>query len=168
MQSTLSGGTDIVASFLSINQSRSCADTCPSVAEQNIEKCRANWNKIGWGCAALSGQGSGYSSGSGGIGAASCSLFPCVRTYTAKVEGGRFKETLLSVAKKWDYAPNSIDMTAMVNVRCLNANDRKSLIDTGYEIEGKSWVPYNITVDGVSGNYSTGSDVESTNGTVSR
>ena len=168
MQSTLSGNTDIVAGFLSINQSRSCADTCPSVDDRNIEKCRANWNKIGWGCAALSGQGSSYSSGSDGVGAASCSLFPCVRTYTAKVEGGRFNETLLSVAKNWLYAPNSIDMAATVNVKCLNANDRKSLIDAGYEIEGKSWVPYNITVDGVSGNYSTGSDIESTNGTVSR
>ncbi len=168
MQSTLSGGTDIVAGFLSINQSRSYADTCPSFGEQNIEKCRANWNKISWGCAGLSGQGSRHSSESNGIGAASCSLFPCVRTYSAKVEGGRFKETLLSVAKDWNYAPQSGDMVAMVNVKCLNANDRESLIGAGYELEGKSWVPYNITVDGVSGNYSAGSDIESTNGTVSR
>lgn len=168
MQSTLSGYTDIVAGLLSINQSRLCADTCPSVVEQNIEKCKANWNDIGWGCAALSGQGSGYSRSSDGIGAASCSLFPCVRTYTAEVKDGHFKETLLAVAKEWNYAPSSIDMAAMVNVKCLNAQDQKSLIDAGYETEGKSWVPYNITVDGVSGNYSTGSDVESTNGTVSR
>jgi Protein of unknown function (DUF3176) len=168
MKSTMSGNTDIVAGYLSINQSSVCADTCPSIAEENTEQCNANWNDIVWGCAALTGQGSGSLNSSQGVGAASCSLFPCVRTYTAEVRDGEFKETLRSVAKEWNYVRNSIDLSAMVNVKCLNAQDRRSLIDAGYEIEGKSWVPYNITVDGVSGNYSTGSDVESSNGTVSR
>lgn len=168
MKSTMSGNTDIVAGYLSINQSRVCADTCPSTTKQNIDQCNAKRKDIGWGCAALTGQGSGSSNSSSSIGAASCSLFPCVRTYSAEVRDGAFKETLRSVAKEWNYARDSIDLSAMVNVKCLNAQDRKSLVDAGYEVEGKSWIPYNITVDGVTGKYSTGSDVESSNGTVSR
>jgi hypothetical protein len=84
------------------------------------------------------------------------------------VREGHFKETLLSVAEEWNYVPSSIDLYATVNVKFLTAQDQKSLIDAGYEIEGKSWAPYNNTVDGVSGKYTTGSDVESINGTVSR
>jgi hypothetical protein len=168
MDSTFAGNTYIVAGSLPINQSRVCADTCPSVAEQKIDQCNADLDGTGWGCAILAGQGSGSSKSTTGIGAASCSLFPCVRTYNAEVRDGEFKETLRSVAREWDYAPGTSDLSAMVNVNCFNAEDRRSLVDAGYEIEGKSWIPCNISVDGASGKYSTGSDVVSSNGTVSR
>jgi Protein of unknown function (DUF3176) len=168
LRSIQPGTTDIVAGYLSINQSKVCADICPSIAKQNIDQCKAKWKDIGWGCVALTGQAGSSSNSSSGIGAASCSLFPCVRTYTAEVKDGEFKESLRSMAEEWGLPPIRIDLVAMVNVKCLNVQDRKSLDHAGYEIEGKSWIPYNITVNSVSGKFSTGSDVESNNGTVSR
>ena len=86
------------------------------------------------------------------MGAASCSLFPCVRTYNGVVDRGRWTENLVSVATEWGSQSLS---PSMVEVECLNGEDRKSLTDAGYHFEGKSWVPYNLSFEAGSGNYTT-------------
>ena len=142
IQTNTQGYTKIIAPQLSINQSRSCPDDFSSLEEQLDEDGRTKNNHVKWGCFALRG---GYRS-SGidlGIGAASCTLRPCVRTYTASVNNGLIDETLLSVAKLWSDEFSSTYMSGMVNIKCLNTHDRKSLVDEGYKIEGNLWVPYN-------------------------
>ena len=139
--SDFKGYTDLVAIHLSANQNSSCADKYASFEEQ-IGKGRKTKNKhIKWGCFGVT---EDIDSGSitDGMGAAVCTLYPCIKTYTAKIQNGLFSETLLSVAKSWGDKLNPTGLLAMVNVNCLNANDRKSLIDKGYEIEGKMWLPY--------------------------
>lgn len=138
------GRTDIVMGRATSNISSSCADTCPSLDNQNYEKCDANWKDVQWGCAGLP--------GSTGIGAAQCSLFPCVRTYKAEVDGGRWSERLISVATEWGFAAI---YGSMVDVECLNAQDQQSLTDAGYDFKDMAWMPYNISIDPSSGNFSS-------------
>jgi hypothetical protein len=147
MESSLSGETNIIAGYMKSNQSKSCAETCPSLEEKNHDKCEKNWKDIKWGCASLPDL-------SRGIGAASCSLFPCVRTYSARVDQGRWQETLLSTSKEWDQTPGLDHIT--VNVDCLDSNDQALLRDAGYNYEGKSWIPYDPSIDQTFGNSSAG------------
>jgi Protein of unknown function (DUF3176) len=46
MKANKPGTTVIVAGYLSINQSRVCAETCPSIAKQNIVQCKAKWKEL--------------------------------------------------------------------------------------------------------------------------
>ena len=108
-----------------------------NVLSQSIA-CPESQDQPRWGCTASSGSDNL-------IGAATCILMPCIRTYTAEVRNGNFTETLRSVAIARSVETNmdvEHDMMAMVNVKCLNTSDRKALIETGHEIEGKSWAPY--------------------------
>jgi Protein of unknown function (DUF3176) len=157
------GRTDIVVGFMTSNMSESCEDTCPSLEDENYDKCNANWQDVQWGCAAYPG------SRSSGIGAARCSLFPCVRTYNAIVAGGRWLESLLSVATEWNLATNAGGIySSMLDIECLNAQDKQSLTDAGYNFEGRSWIPYNLSVD-YTGNFSSGTNLNTnvTEGAVS-
>ena len=160
LMKSIAGQTDVIVGNMISNQSGSCTDTCPSLEEQNYDKCNENWNDVKWGCTRLSETGST-------IGAASCSLFPCIRTYTAAVDGGQWKERLVSVAKEWGRATTLL--ASMVDVECLNELDRNSLADAGYDFEGKFWIPYNLSIDHSSGNYSTGNSLNTnvTTGAVS-
>jgi hypothetical protein len=71
------------------------------------------------------------------------------------------------VAKEWNYTRYATYMSTMVNVKCLNAQDRKSLDDASYEIEGKSRMPYDMAVDVLSDYYRLRGNVESNDGMVS-
>jgi len=72
------------------------------------------------------------------------------------VDGGRWSESLVSVATKWNMATNIGQVySGMVNVACLNAQDRQSPTDAIYDFEGKAWIPYNSSIDST-GNFSIG------------
>ncbi|KAI0457327.1 hypothetical protein F5B21DRAFT_521189 [Xylaria acuta] len=65
-------------------------------------------------------------------GAATCSLQPCVRSYTANVDGGRLTETL--------------NFLGVVDTKCVNDVERKELIAAGYPVDSNTrWLPYNLT-----------------------
>lgn len=67
-----------------------------------------------------------------GVGAASCSLQPCVKTYKGVVTGGSLTEHLVST---WTDLGGGQTAINAVNVGCLNAMDRRSMAEAGYVIE---------------------------------
>lgn len=72
------GKTDILIGRLPTNTSAPCTGSCPSLVDQNVENCNASRNHLRWGCDSPAEPGIG-------LAAARCSLFPCVKTYTAVV-----------------------------------------------------------------------------------
>ena len=139
MRTTYEGSTDMVAKRLPTNHTRTCSAECSTVEDILNRYCKTKHGEIGWGCFGHGVEKTDYGYFDGGMGAASCSLFPCIRTYTAEVKNGLLRETILSAT--------NFEGRAMVNIECLNAHDRKLLINDGYDIRGKSWLPYNKTVD---------------------
>lgn len=115
-----------------------------------------------------------------GFGAASCSLSPCVHSYTSAIEAGELKETRVSssgsTSSSWgSFVPPpsgptgpggvivEIPATAIyqpylgiVDTLCLSAYERQSLIDTGYQLDARArWLAYNLTFDPQSENISS-------------
>lgn len=96
-----------------------------------------------------------------GYGAATCRIGPCVKTYNASVETGRYQETLIAETKPfedWGYDrpdfsdhPDSITAAfplATVNTTCINAAEAAQLSDRGYEIDGAAnWLAFNLTYE---------------------
>ncbi|KAI0203466.1 hypothetical protein F4808DRAFT_449075 [Astrocystis sublimbata] len=92
-------------------------------------------------------------------GAATCSLQPCVRSYTADVESGRLREKLVDQSKAnstWGYgeSPSSEGIIvlqnylAVVDTKCINDAERKELLGAGYAVDTNTrWLPYNVTFD---------------------
>ena len=85
-----------------------------------------------------------------GYGAARCTLEPCIRTYTSRVSAGNLQEDLLSTSS--DLAESNIDsvdldtLLAAVDIGCISAHERQSLIGLGYSISNNTrWLPYNQT-----------------------
>ncbi|KAI1110400.1 hypothetical protein F5Y14DRAFT_443999 [Nemania sp. NC0429] len=96
-------------------------------------------------------------------GAATCSLQPCVRSYTASVDGGRLAETIVDKSDanlKWGYGeatstgPSSGGLVllqnflGLVDTRCINEAERQALTAAGYSIDSNDnprWLPYNLT-----------------------
>ena len=97
-----------------------------------------------------------------GYGAATCQVYPCVRSYNVSVENGAVKETVVSTAgslSSYDEGnltssrvfgrgggPNSYDSAfySTVNKTCLHEDDRVSLRKAGYPVDDTSsvWMPY--------------------------
>lgn len=93
-----------------------------------------------------------------GYGAASCSLAPCVRTYTSTVEDGQLYETSTSTSNNtlssWGYmitAPGDsfwAPYASMVDTTCLSDYERLSLVKDGYYLDPSTrWLAYNLTFD---------------------
>ena len=97
-----------------------------------------------------------------GYGAASCSLAPCVRTYTSTIEAGQLYETRISTCNhtisSWGYeVPPSPEppgpplwprYSSMVDTTCLSDYERLSLVNAGYHLDSNSrWLAYNLTFD---------------------
>lgn len=93
-----------------------------------------------------------------GYGAASCSLDPCVRSYTSTVETGQLYETSTSnsnnTTSKWGYttpAPRYLRLplySSMVDTTCLSDHERLGLIAAGYHLDPSTrWLAYNLTFD---------------------
>jgi hypothetical protein len=137
------GSTDIVVRRLSPNVSKSCGHTCSTLDEQKSVKCNANQEEIQRGCMSFPGA-------SGGVGAARCRSVSCVRTYNAVVSVGRLTESLISAATEWgqtDHTALSPYNLSMVDVECLSQQQQRSLSDAGYHLEGKSCIPYNLSIN---------------------
>ena len=76
-----------------------------------------------------------------GHGAATCRLYPCIRTYRAEEINGRFAETCVSTSEEWDFAGFRSYSTA--DVTCLSSAEVKSLTDYGFSInETTRWLRY--------------------------
>ncbi|KAJ2981404.1 hypothetical protein NUW58_g6695 [Xylaria curta] len=90
-------------------------------------------------------------------GAAKCSLQPCVRSYTANVDGGRLTETLIGQSDTnmtWGYGESAAteglvrlqNFLGVVDTQCINDAERQGLVAAGYKIDDKvRWLPYNLT-----------------------
>jgi hypothetical protein len=125
--------TDIIALFL-VPESASCAGNFGT-----IEEDRRN---LTWGCGDLGlSLPSDNKNPNPAVGAARCSLSPCVRTYTASIINGTFNEHLIS-----DSGDTSFGTSASVfDVKCLSREEYDALTNKGYDLNGKSWVPNNTT-----------------------
>ncbi|KAK8123020.1 hypothetical protein PG984_011690 [Apiospora sp. TS-2023a] len=94
-----------------------------------------------------------------GYGAATCSLYPCVRVYEAAVENGQLKERLvahsndqqlgtalgpLQVADATFARGNGDSMITTLDAECLSSEESDTVRDQGYNMGATvRWVPYN-------------------------
>ncbi|KAI0549622.1 hypothetical protein F4679DRAFT_545934 [Xylaria curta] len=90
-------------------------------------------------------------------GAATCSLQPCVRSYTANVDGGRLTETLIAQSEAnmtWGYGESAStgglvflqNFLGLVDTKCINDVERQGLVAAGYKVDNNArWLPYNMT-----------------------
>ncbi|MCJ1461150.1 hypothetical protein MMC28_011532 [Mycoblastus sanguinarius] len=88
-----------------------------------------------------------------GYGAASCSLIPCVSTYTSAITAGEFQETSLPEDNSISWGSGlggevegTPPLLGMVDITCLSAQERQGLSEAGYQVNSSTrWLPYNIT-----------------------
>ena len=79
---------------------------------------------------------------SGGIGAATCSLSPCIRSYQAKVNNGKLEETFVGSTQEFGEAMEAMS-SETIDIGCLSPAERRSLINIGYQInETTQWLAY--------------------------
>lgn len=77
-----------------------------------------------------------------GYGAASCSLYPCVRSYVAAVVESKLQETLLATSAEFG-TDNYDSVRTSVEVACLTQKMRQNLISLEYNItEATKWIDY--------------------------
>ncbi|KAE9370138.1 hypothetical protein N431DRAFT_442007 [Stipitochalara longipes BDJ] len=98
--------------------------------------------------------------GCNGIGAASCSMFPCVRTYSASIENGNLTEQVVS---NWSDLGQSTTTYNAANVACMSAEDRRNATEAGYIIEPDTeWLAYKTSI----GAYGEGWTGEASNSVI--
>ena len=77
----------------------------------------------------------------------SCSILPCIKSYTAEVERFTLKETLISehmVPYAWDSPAQEYQVA---DLRCVNESSKQILGDMGYDLQNTTqWLPYEVTV----------------------
>lgn len=75
-------------------------------------------------------------------GAASCTLYPCIRSYSATVNESKLQETIISTSAEFAYDTKNMASNT-VNVACLSPETRQGLINTGYNITSATeWIGY--------------------------
>lgn len=80
-----------------------------------------------------------------GYGAAQCTFYPCARRYSARVSFGLFSESAVSSPAEMMYSSGS-RWRSLIDVRCLNPQEKESLQRGGYKIEiGQDWLNYNLS-----------------------
>lgn len=82
-----------------------------------------------------------------GYGAATCEVWPCVRSYNASMASGKFEETLISTLSNWSYYEGGgIYYLATVDTECLSQSGVQNLKIAEYQINpGERWLPYNFS-----------------------
>lgn len=83
-----------------------------------------------------------------GYGAATCEISSCVISYDGEVKIGSLNETIVNTSSVWS-TPNDIwpQISASVDVSCLNANELESLKKSGADIgPNTDWLAYNISI----------------------
>lgn len=116
-----------------------------------------NWDNSLTGCSDAKTNNTWYCRGSG---AANCILQPCVRTYTASVDGGQVTEIMTEhsdPALTWGYGAVAHDFNGIVGEKdiwglldkyCVSNQERAQLITEGYDMDGEGrWLAYNVTLD---------------------
>ena len=86
-----------------------------------------------------------------GFGAASCSMYPCIRTYKAEVVKGLVQESIVDEYDVFGSGtwPTLDPVYAAIEVACLSNDDRSLLRRAGYSFEDQAtWIPYNMTNGG--------------------
>ena len=80
--------------------------------------------------------------GCNGVGAATCALFPCIKTYTGSIENGYLTETLKSNWTQFDQGLYALD------VDCLDPASRQAVIAQHHPIGSTTkWIAYNTSLD---------------------
>ena len=90
-----------------------------------------------------------------GYGAASCSLYPCVRDYAGAILQGDFEESLVSKSDEtvWQISGYQADdgvhsILATIHTRCITKEEKDLLVAIGYSVDDRArWLPFNITSD---------------------
>lgn len=80
----------------------------------------------------------------GGYGAASCTLKPCVRTYSSSIEAGYLKERLESRSPdiKWGSSRGEYQY-GLLDTHCVSAEEGAFLTARGYELHSATrWIPF--------------------------
>lgn len=85
-----------------------------------------------------------------GYGAATCQLYPCIRTYEASIADGVLNETLVDETPQlpaiFSDTDDSVIFRATLNRSCLSPTDLETLGKIGPEFdEEQAWIPYNLT-----------------------
>lgn len=79
-----------------------------------------------------------------GFGAATCDLYPCVRTYETSVVEGRVTESLIDKASL--ISGPIVRDPYLLNAACLTKNETDFLEGLGYPLtSNQKWIFYNLT-----------------------
>ena len=91
--------------------------------------------------------------GCNGIGAATCSLFPCIKTYTGSIENGYLTEVSTSNWTQFDAGAGGLETISnngifALDVDCLDQQSREAVIAQNHPIgPNTKWIAYNISLD---------------------
>jgi hypothetical protein len=89
-----------------------------------------------------------------GKGAASCQLFPCVRTFQGNVSGGSLIEEPISQVSTWDTSQASSPYSAMVDMTCVSPSQRLELAKLGYKFDNTThFIGYKQSFDTSTGEW---------------
>lgn len=79
-----------------------------------------------------------------GYGAASCTLKPCVRTYSAELDAGHLKERLISQSPDIDWGSSwGPNYYGLLDTQCVSAQQVDFLTSRGYEMHNTTrWIPF--------------------------
>ena len=142
--------TNMIVTYVLGEKSPSCPKTCSSLTEDKFDECNENWDLAKFGCTVLPmGSVPGSMEPNPAVGATSCSLRPCVRTYTSTVKAGRLQEKLLSTYDDWGPGGTSI-YPSIVNLKCLDDKERSLLKSSGYDLSSTSnpsWLAFNSSLN---------------------
>ena len=74
-----------------------------------------------------------------------CTLYFCIRTYTATLDSGALHETLHSTANNWSSYTEETSISATVKVDCLTPGVRSLLLSDGFIAASTEWMAWNGT-----------------------
>ena len=74
-----------------------------------------------------------------------CTLYYCIKTYTATIDSGALHETLQSTVSNWSSYTEETIVSGTVNVDCLTPRVRSRLLSDGYIAPSTEWMAWNST-----------------------
>lgn len=74
-----------------------------------------------------------------------CTIFWCVRTYTATIDSGVLEETLQSTSSNWSTWTSDSRVLGTVKVNCLTSQVQARLLSDGYISPTTEWMSWNGT-----------------------
>lgn len=146
VMSSSGGISNLLAGYVAGPKSPSCPKVCPSLAPENKDECNKNWDQLQFGCTSLT-QGAlgGGINSDPAMGAATCSLQSCVRTYSAKIRLGRLDE-FLEATYEGPFGPGEPGtyLDTVLDLDCVPDSTKKALTAFGYILPTDTqWLPFN-------------------------